>query len=495
MPHFFETLRAVPIALFAIDEAHCISEWGHDFRPDYLSLAAIAGNFRDIPIAAFTATATAQVQEDIIKKLGLRTPYVVRASFDRRNLFYRVEKKIDVERQIYKYIMEHAGVPGIIYRATRDSVVTLSNYLQKNGIRALPYHAGLTAVERTTNQNAFSKDEADIIVATIAFGMGIDKSNVRFVIHADLPKNIEGYYQETGRAGRDGEPSECILYYAPGDAHKIRYFINKIEDEAEYTAAEAKLTRMILYASVNVCRRRQLLDYLGQQYEPQNCGTCDVCVGSYELRDITEDAQTALSAISRTGQRFGRLHVIDVILGKSTKRVLELLHDKIKPFGAGRHKDKDYWRAIFDELIGQELLVQEGDKYPVIKLTKRGTSVLFGKESVTAKMRPEIKAEVVKKVSRTEVGSRFEDYDQALFERLRTVRRAFADELNVAPSIVFSDRTLHEMCRFYPTTIEGLWSIAGVGQYKIDHYGNEFVNEIRAYLGQNPDMKPDINCR
>ncbi|MEO5359693.1 MAG: DNA helicase RecQ [Nitrospirota bacterium] len=492
MAHFYETLRAVPIALFAIDEAHCISEWGHDFRPDYLSLSSIAMNFGEVPIAAFTATATAQVQEDIIRKLGLRDPYVVRASFDRKNLFYRVEKKIDIEKQVMKFIREHASSPGIIYRATRDSTVTLSNYLTKNGVRALPYHAGLSAEERTNNQNAFSKDEVSVIVATIAFGMGIDKSNVRFVIHADLPKNIEGYYQETGRAGRDGEPSECVLYYSAGDAFKIRFFIDKIEEEQERSTAEAKLTRMIRYASVNICRRRQLLDYLGEKYEPQNCGTCDVCVGVYELRDITEDAQIVMSAVSRTGQRYGRLHVTDVVLGKGTKRVLELKHDKVKTFGAGKHKDKDYWRAIFDELIVQELLVQEGDKYPVIKLTQHGTNVLFDNETVMANMRPEIKAEVIKKVSRTEAGSQFEDYDKALFECLRALRRRLADEQNVAPFIVFSDRTLHEMCRHYPTSISQLLNIAGVGQYKIDRYGDDFIEEIKAYLEQNPKMEPDI---
>ncbi|MBF0459001.1 MAG: DNA helicase RecQ [Nitrospirae bacterium] len=482
MAHFFETLKAVPIALFAVDEAHCISEWGHDFRPDYLSLSTIAGNFKAIPIAAFTATATAQVQEDIIRKLGLRSPYVVRASFDRKNLFYRVEKKIDVEKQVLKFIGEHAGAPGIVYRATRDSSVTLSNFLSKNGVRALPYHAGLSALERTRNQNAFSKDEADVIVATIAFGMGIDKSNVRFVIHADLPKNIEGYYQETGRAGRDGEPSECVLYYAPGDAYKIRYFINQIEGEQERLTSEAKLTKIVRYASVNVCRRRQLLDYLGEQYKAKNCGTCDVCVGSYELRDITEDAQIVMAAVSGTGQRFGRLHVIDVVLGKATKRVIELQHNNVKTFGAGKHKGKDYWRAIFDELIVQELLITEGDKYPVIKLTKPGAAALFGKQTVMANMRPEIKTEVIKRVSRTEAGSQFEAYDQALFERLRAVRRRLADEQDVAPFIVFSDRTLHEMCRHYPTTTDELQNIAGVGQYKTDRYGDDFIKEIKAYL-------------
>ncbi|WP_420265490.1 DNA helicase RecQ [Candidatus Magnetominusculus dajiuhuensis] len=489
MAHFFETLRTVPIALFAVDEAHCISEWGHDFRPDYMGLSAIAVNFKDIPIAAFTATATAQVQEDIIRKLGLRDPFVVRASFDRKNLFYRVEKKIDVEKQVLRFVREHAGVPGIIYRATRDSAEVLSNFLSKNGIRALPYHAGLSAEERTRNQNAFSKDEADVIVGTIAFGMGIDKSNVRFVIHADLPKHIEGYYQETGRAGRDGEPSECVLYYTPGDAYKIRYFINQVEDEAERLTSEAKLAKMILYASANVCRRRQLLGYLGEKYKSQNCGTCDVCVGVYELRDITTDAQIIMSAISRTGQRFGRLYIIDIVLGKGTKRVTELQHDKIKTFGAGKHKGKDYWRAIFDELLVQELLVQEGDKYPVIKLSQHGKSVLFGKESVMANMRPEIRADIVQQVSRTEAGSHFEEFDHGLFERLRALRRGIADEQEVAPFIVFSDKTLHEMCRYYPTTIDQLWNINGVGQLKIDRYGDEFIKEIKGYLEMNPDIR------
>lgn len=486
MPHFFETLKTVPIAMFAVDEAHCISEWGHDFRPDYLSLSSIAENFRDIPIAAFTATATAQVQEDIIRKLSLRDPFVVRASFNRKNLFYRVEKKIDVEKQVHRFIMDHPGAAGIVYRATRDSVDVLATYLSKHGIRALPYHAGLSTEERTRNQNAFSKDEADIIVATIAFGMGIDKSNVRFVIHADLPKHIEGYYQETGRAGRDGEPSECVLYYTPGDAYKIRFFINQIEDETERSTVEAKLVRMCRYAAVNVCRRRQLLEYLGETLKSDNCGTCDVCVGAYDQRDITTEAQIAMSAISRTGQRFGRLYIIDIVMGKATKRVIEFQHDKIKTFGTGSHKGKDYWLAIIDELLVQELLIQDGDRYPVLKLTKKGSAVLFGGESVSANMRPEIKAEVVRKVSRTEAGSQFEDYDPVLFDMLRTVRRRLADDQGVAPFMVFSDKTLHEMCRRYPTTAEKLGDITGVGQYKLERYGDDFITEIKAYLENNP---------
>lgn len=277
MPHFLERLKITAITLFAIDEAHCISEWGHDFRPDYLGLSLIPRMFPDVPVAAFTATATKRVQEDIIHKIGLRRPHIVRASFNRPNLFYEVKAKSRVESQILEFLGDHPGESGIIYRTTRDSVMETADFLKLKGIAALPYHAGLPAEERNRNQEAFNRDEAQVIVATIAFGMGIDKSNVRFVIHADLPKNIEGYYQETGRAGRDGEPANCLLFFGRSDIPKIRYFINAITDDRERFIAIEKLNQTVGFASYNVCRRRQLLGFFGEDYPLDNCGACDIC--------------------------------------------------------------------------------------------------------------------------------------------------------------------------------------------------------------------------
>ena len=278
IPGFLDTLKGIPISLFAVDEAHCISEWGHDFRPDYLSLSGMTRTFTDVPVAAFTATATMKVQEDIINRLELRSPYKVRASFNRPNLIYQIHRKEKVEHQIIRYLEERPRDPGIIYRTTRESVVNLAETLVDQGFPALPYHAGMEADERERNQEAFNRDEATIIVATIAFGMGIDKSNVRFVIHADLPKNIESYYQETGRAGRDGEPADCLLFFGRGDIPKIRYFIDKVEDDTERAVALEKLNQMVGYASHHVCRRRQLLGYFQESYPEDNCGTCDVCL-------------------------------------------------------------------------------------------------------------------------------------------------------------------------------------------------------------------------
>jgi ATP-dependent DNA helicase RecQ len=482
MQYFLETLKGVPISLFAIDEAHCVSEWGHDFRPDYLSLSIIPKTFPDIPIAAFTATATQRVQEDIIGRIGLRSPKIIRASFNRPNLFYEVKSKLKADHQILDFLKEHPGESGIIYRTTRDSVTATADFLTSRGIKALPYHAGLGGEERTRNQDAFNRDEVSVIVATIAFGMGIDKSNVRFVIHSDLPKNIEGYYQETGRAGRDGEPALCLLLFGRGDIPKIRYFIDRITDENERSIALKKLNQMAGYAAHNVCRRKQLLNFFGEEYASDNCGTCDICSGTIEQTDITLDAQIAMSAVSRTGQRFGAGHIADIVTGADTKRIRELRHSQIKTYGAGRDKDKKHWRSLIDELLAQEALQQEGDKYPVLKLTQKGLDILFGKARILA-----LKKETVrpKKGFLTDTASGH-GYDETLFERLRIVRKNLAEEQQVPPYVVFSDKTLHDMCRFHPVTPFDMRNISGVGDMKLDRYGKFFIGEIRNYLDENP---------
>ena len=481
MPNFLETLRTVPISLFAIDEAHCISEWGHDFRPDYLNLAVIPGMFPDTPIAAFTATATQKVQEDIIAKIGMRAPHIVRASFNRANLFYKVKRKTKAETQIMEFLEEHPGESGIIYRTTRDAVTDTAAFLASKGIRALPYHAGLSAEVRSNNQEAFSRDETPVIVATIAFGMGIDKSNVRFVIHADLPKNIENYYQETGRAGRDGEPANCLLLFSRGDIPKIRYFMDQITDDSERFIAMEKLNQVVGYAAHNVCRRRQLLGFFGEEYPEDNCGTCDICTGNVERIDITTDAQILMSAMSRTQQRFGAGHVIDIVTGADTKRVRELGHDSIKTYGAGKHKDKKYWRYLVDELLAQELIREDGDRYPVLKLNQKGSEVMFGRGTATALKRdePKDKRRVLK-------SGEFDAYNEALFEVLRVVRKRLAQEQQVPPYIIFSDKTLHEMCRHYPVTYPEMRRISGVGEAKLERYGSDFTDAIREYLDNNP---------
>ena len=482
MPHFIERLKTADISLFAIDEAHCISEWGHDFRPDYLNLSRIPGLFPDVPVAAFTATATQKVQEDIIGRLGLRRPHIVRASFNRPNLFYEVKPKSKVEAQMLEFLLEHPEDSGIIYRTTRESVMLTAEYLKLEGIAALPYHAGLSAAERSRNQEAFNKDEVQVMVATIAFGMGIDKSNVRFVIHADLPKNIDGYYQETGRAGRDGEPARCVLFFSRGDIPKIRYFINGITDDRERFVAIEKLNQAVGYASHNVCRRRQLLGFYGEDYSEENCGACDICLGSAEQIDITTDAQIILSSVSRTGQRFGIGHVIDVVTGADTKRVRDLKHNELKTYGAGKARDKKYWRGVVDELIAQEALLQEGDPYPVLKMPQKGSDILLGREEIMGLKKEEKKS----KTGRDTIDA--EGYDSALFERLRNVRKGLAQAQKVPPYIIFSDKTLHEMCRRFPSTLSEMEKISGVGEAKLQRYGRDFIMEIKRYLDENPGV-------
>lgn len=476
MPHFLERLKETTISFFAIDEAHCVSEWGHDFRPDYLSLSVIPEIFPDVPVAAFTATATVKVQDDIIARLGLRDPHMVRASFNRPNLYYEVRAKAKVDEQIVEFLRGRRGESGIVYRTTRDSVMATADYLCAHGIPALPYHAGLSADERSRNQEAFNRDAVQVVVATIAFGMGIDKSNVRFVIHADLPKNIEGYYQETGRAGRDGDPARCLLLYGRGDVPKIRYFINAIQDDTERRIATEKLNQMVGLASHNVCRRKQLLGFFGEAYPEDDCGGCDICAGSLEQVDISTDAQIVLSAISRTKQRFGGGHIVDIVTGANTQRIRDLGHQEVKTYGAGRGRDKKYWKSVIDELVAQEALLQEGDPYPVLKITEKGSRVLFSGEGISALKKNEVSSRSSRRTSNGE------QYDEMLFDLLRGVRKRLADDQQVPPYIVFSDKTLHDMCRRYPVSREELRAVGGVGDAKLERYGDVFIESIRDYL-------------
>jgi len=480
MPHFLERLKTSDISLFAIDEAHCISEWGHDFRPDYLGLSLIPEIFPGVPVAAFTATATQRVQEDIITRLGLRKPHIVRASFNRPNLFYQVEPKGKVEAQILDFLNGRKSESGIIYRTTRDAVMETAAFLRANGTAALPYHAGLSASERSRNQEAFNRDEAQVIVATIAFGMGIDKSNVRFVVHADLPKNIEGYYQETGRAGRDGEPAHCLLFFSRGDIPKVRYFINAMTDERERFVAVEKLNQIVGYASHNVCRRKQLLGFFGEDYPGDNCGSCDICSGRVEQADITTEAHTILSAVSGTGQRFGAGHIVDIVTGADTKRIRELRHNEIKTYGKGKDRDKRYWRSVVDELLAQGALLRGGDPYPVLNISDKGQSILSGREGLMALRKEDSAITIPKK------GEEAGGYDNTLFGRLRSVRKRLAERQQVPPYIIFSDKTLHEMCRRFPLTLSDMRKISGVGDTKLERYGKDFVREIGIYLDENP---------
>ncbi|MCU0858709.1 MAG: DNA helicase RecQ [Pontiellaceae bacterium] len=479
MPEFVAVLQKLELSFFAIDEAHCISEWGHDFRPDYLSLSRIIELFPRAAVAAFTATATHQVQEDIINKLGLRKPHRVRASFDRPNLFYQVLSKENLEIQILQFLRERPDESGIIYRTTRKSVEATADFLRGQGIKALPYHAGLSDSERKSHQEQFNRDEIHVVVATIAFGMGIDKSNVRFVIHGDLPKNVEGYYQETGRAGRDGEPAHCCLYFSQSDTVKIRYFIDQMESPVEQKIAIHQLNKMVQTAQNNVCRRKSILGYFGETYPKSECGTCDVCTGEVECIDATVDAQKILSAIVRTGEKLGAVHIADIVAGADTERIRQFGHDKLKTYGVGRDCDKRHWRRIIDDLIGQNHLCLTDDQYPVLQFTEKGQAVLRGQKPFKVLRKKD------KPVKRR--AASVSDFSAGLFEELRVVRKRIAQDSGVPPFVVFSDQTLHEMARYFPDSPAAMRMIVGVGVNKLERFGPTFLEVIRAYKNAHPE--------
>lgn len=483
LEHFREMLGRVQISMAAIDEAHCISEWGHDFRPDYLSLSSLVPLFPNLPVAAFTATATHRVQQDILDKLALRAPLFVRASFDRPNLFYDVRFKDSPDSQLITLLKHNQGKAGIIYRTSRKSVSNTAAMLQAKGFRALPYHAGLSDAERQHNQDAFIRDEVDVIVATIAFGMGIDKSNIRFVIHADLPKSIEHYYQETGRAGRDGEPAQCTLLFAQGDIPKVRFFIDTMLDDAERSKALGAFAKVIAFASNSVCRRRTLLDYFGEHYPHDTCNACDICLGSREVVDGTREAQMLLSAIVRTEERFGATHIVDIVTGSTNKKIRDFGHDRLKTYGVGKEHEKKYWRQLIDELLAQKVIAKSEGLYPTLVLLPKAIQLLKGEERI----------EMVRFLEKTtsKPSQRPSDivaapYNRELFELLRALRKQIADEQGVPPYVIFSDRTLHDMATLYPRSAETLLTVSGVGEVKLQRYGRQFLSLIDRFCSDHP---------
>ena len=478
---FQEILGQINISMAVIDEAHCISEWGHDFRPDYLSLSSLGKLFPKASVAAFTATATHKVQQDILDKLRLRDPFVVRASFDRTNLFYDICFKENANAQIVSILKSNRHKAGIIYRTSRKSVNETAAMLQAKGFNALPYHAGLGDDERKRNQEAFIRDETDIIVATIAFGMGIDKSNIRFVIHADLPKSIENYYQETGRAGRDGEPAHCTLLFSQSDIPKVRFFIDTIVDETERARALDALQKVISFASTSVCRRKTLLEYFNETYPHDNCNSCDICLGTREVVDCTVETQMLLSAIARTEERFGATHIVDIVTGSKNKKIRDFGHDRLKTYGVGRKHGKKFWRQLIDELLAQKVITKSEGLYPTLNLLEQAVPVLKGKTKV--EMVKVLEKTTAKRKRTEETGT----YDNDLFELLRSLRKQLADEQNIPPYIVFSDRSLRDMSALLPQSAEDMLLVSGVGEVKLQRYGRQFLNLIRRYCDERPE--------
>ena len=475
---FLEYLKGWRIAFFAIDEAHCISAWGHDFRPDYLALSELVHEFPGVPLAAFTATATFRVEEDIIRRLGLRDPLLTRASFDRPNLFYQVTPKEDPERQILEFLRERRSEPGIIYRTTRKDVERTAAFLQKKGTAALAYHAGLPDTERAAVQDAFRRDECTVIVATIAFGMGIDKSNVRFVVHADLPRNLESYYQETGRAGRDGEAARCALFYGRQDIARLMAFAEGMEDPEARETSRQQLFRMLDFTRTEGCRRRALLAYFGEELPGDNCGGCDICAGEVEREDASVGAQKLLSAMVRTGCRFGARHVIDIVLGKDSKRIRAFSHQELPTFGVGRDRDERYWRRVMDALLVQGLAVVADARFPTPAVTEKGWEVLRGKKSC-AIVRVAEKAKEKRRAG--------QEAASPLFSHLREERMRLSREFDVPPYVIFSDKSLREMAEQMPCTPDEFLRINGVGQHKLHAYGGRFLDLIAVWLREHPE--------
>ncbi len=468
---FQRTLARSPVSFVAVDEAHCVSEWGHDFRPDYLLLESLTTLLRAAPLAAFTATATARVQQDIVARLRLRNPFVVRASFNRPNLFYEVVPRSNPRRQIARIVQANRGQSGIVYRMTRKSVESTADMLTRQGVKALPYHAGLDDAVRARNQEAFDRDEVDVVVATIAFGMGIDKPNVRYVVHGDLPKNIESYYQETGRAGRDGEPARCTLLFSGGDVPRIRHFVDQVEDEAERERLLRALRTMATYAvSESACRRKQLLAYFGEPYGDENCGACDVCTATGERVDATVDAQKLLSAIARTGSRFGASHIAAIVCGAQTARIRELGHDRLPTYGVGKDRDRQYWRTLTSDLLTTGVVVQSEGQFPVLGLGEGAAEVLRGTRKFLVRRTAQPAARVKESLP-----------TGGLFDRLREVRSTLARTRRVPAYMVFSDRTLRDMAEKRPRTPAELLYVHGVGEAKMDAYGAAFIAVLNAH--------------
>jgi ATP-dependent DNA helicase RecQ len=480
---FLERALNWDIAQFAIDEAHCISEWGHDFRPEYRELKKLRKHLPDVPIMALTATATERVRADIVKELKLRDPRAYVASFNRPNLTYRVIPKTAAYEQLLAFIRSRPNDSGIIYCASRKSTESLARNLNEDGISAKPYHAGLTNVERTKHQDAFLRDDVRVITATIAFGMGINKPNVRFVVHYDLPKNLESYYQETGRAGRDGLPSECVLLFSPGDVAKQRHFIDE-KNETEARIARAQLQQMVHYAETRECRRAVLLEYFGETFPQQSCDSCDSCLQPRETFDGTVHAQKFLSCIyrihARHGFGFGLGHVVDVLRGADTEAIRQRGHNELSTYGIGAELKRAEWQAIGRELLRLGLVECAPGKFATLSLTPAGLEALRKRTSIVLTKQ----IEIAEKSARIKPGAI--ECDEALFERFRALRRQLADERGVPAYIIFSDVSLREMARNYPMNSTEFRRIPGVGEQKLKDFGEAFLSEIRSHLAANP---------
>ena len=483
LPTCLGLLRRAGVAFFAIDEAHCISQWGHDFRPEYRQLRALREAFPDVAIHAFTATATPRVRADIATELALRDPAILVGSFDRPNLVYRVRQRTDRLRQVTEALGRHRGEAGIVYCIRRAEVDQLAEALRRRGLRAVAYHAGLADAERKRAQDEFIAERADVVVATVAFGMGIDRSDVRFVIHAGMPKSVEHYQQEAGRAGRDGLPAECLLLYSGGDFGLWRSIL--MAEGLPAPGAISKLGEMYDYCQAAVCRHRSLVEYFGQTYAAEQCGACDVCLGEVAAEDgSAELAVQIIGCVLEMGEQFGADYVADVLRGAETARIARLRHNRLVAYGRLRQVSKATVRGWLAQLEAQGCLAREGDEYPTLAVTVRGRQVLQGDE-VVALARTVARPAQSPSVSRSTVpsGPGGTTSDEELFEVLRGLRRAMAEERGIPPYLIFSDASLREMARERPTTKDAFLQIKGVGLRKLQELGPRFLECIREHAG------------
>ena len=486
-------LDRLEVSLIAVDEAHCISEWGHDFRPDYRNLKALRRLVPKAPVIALTATATQRVREDIVGQLALRDCRVWVSSFNRPNLTYNIRPKRRAYEALLAILDRHRDEAVIIYRFSRKDTENLANRLSDEGIKALPYHAGLDGPLRRSTQEGFVRDEISVIVATIAFGMGIDKPDVRLVVHYDMPKSVEGYYQETGRAGRDGLPSECVLFYSQSDKIKHDFFIKKIEDHTERDYARRKLGEVVELCELRKCRRQFLLEYFGEEPEAEYCDGCDVCLevradrspdsppntGNPEIFDATEITQKILSAVARTGQRFGAGHITQVLRGARSKRVLDLGHDQLSVYGVARDFTDGFIKDIVGDLTGCGLLAKQAGEYPVIVITDAGWRFLRSGDTLS------LPVPMQDSRAPSAPGTEPAQYDRSLFQQLRDLRRQLAADMGVPPYVVFGDSALQQMALYIPQSSESFLRISGVGPKKLAQFGDQFLSTIRSHASQH----------
>ena len=482
-------LKEVNISFFAIDEAHCISEWGHDFRPEYRRLRSIIEQIGEVPIIALTATATEKVQADIQKNLGMMDAQVFKASFNRPNLYYEIRPKVNVLKEIIKFVKQHTGKSGIIYCLSRKKVEEVAQTLTVNGIKALPYHAGLDAGTRATTQDKFLMEEMDVIVATIAFGMGIDKPDVRFVIHHDIPKSLEGYYQETGRAGRDGREGRCVTFYSYKDIEKLEKFM-KGKPVAEQEIGKQLLSETVGYAETSVCRRRVLLNYFGEKYESDNCNSCDNCLHPKPLIEAQDEMSLLLETILAVKEKHQAEHIVNILIGQLDQQVKNYKHNALEVFAEGVEQGERFWTTLIRQSILAGLLTKDIDNYGLLKVSDEGQSFL--KNPTSFKIAIDSKFEDADADEDDETGAGGGGAaDEQLFEMLKTLRKNVAKQKNLPPFVVFQDPSLEEMATNYPITIDELKNITGVGTGKASKYGKPFIDLIKKYVDENEIERPD----